>query len=82
VLCYSYDYFYLEEMIDLSWMSKTFANREWQTLRKQEYVQLYKTMYHRSGTGNLWKLSYKGNKLANRFYKILLGEEELPSYVD
>ena len=82
VAAYSFDYFFMNELLDICFLPKTFSNKEWPAIKENGLVQIYKTMRHADGTGNLYALSYKGNRVVNRFYKILLGQEELPTYVE
>jgi hypothetical protein len=62
-------------------MAQSFKNKEFQQLGEKELVQVYRYAKHADKLANLYRLTYRANKIVSRFYKLLLGEEELPVYV-
>jgi hypothetical protein len=78
----SFDYFYITEMIDLLFLTNSFRSKDMSTLSHKGYVQVHRYMSNKLGYGHLYKTSYKGKKLAERFYKFVLGELPLPKYVE
>ena len=80
VSCYSYDYFLIQDILDVTFTPQSFVKKEWAHLLHENYVQLYKSQRRADGLGNLYRLSFRGNRLIADFYAMLLGEKELPAY--
>lgn len=78
--CYSYDYFIISEILDVCFIPQSFIKKEWGQLIDAGFIQVYKTQKRAEGLPNIYRLSYKGNKLVARFYKMMLGEEDFPEY--
>lgn len=76
----AFKYFYAKEILEMMYLPKSFMKKEFQALRRDGYIQVYKRQHKRSGKGDLFVCSYKSNKMVTNFYKLLLGEIELPEY--
>ena len=51
----------------------------WERLRKEGWIDVFKENNRKSSKYNVYKVSFKGQQLIMRIYRILLGEEDLPT---
>lgn len=82
IAAYSFDYFIIDDLLEMTFTPASFKKKEWIQLKKGGFVQIYMTQKNSEGLKNLYRLSYKGNKLVSRFYKMLFDEEDFPKYAD
>ena len=59
--------------------SYSWDNRRWSRLIKGEWIKVWRTRNRTTQKYNIYKVSFKGKQLINRIYKIMLGEEQLPT---
>jgi len=51
----------------------------WERLRKEGWIDVFKERNRTTSKYTAYKVSMKGKKLITRIYKILLGEEDMPT---
>jgi hypothetical protein len=51
----------------------------WERLRKEGWIDVFKENNRKSSKYNVYKVSFKGQQLIMRIYRILLGEDDLPT---
>ena len=51
----------------------------WERLRRDGWIDVFKERNRTTSKYAAYKVSYKANRLITRMYKILLGEEDIPS---
>lgn len=51
----------------------------WERLRRDGWIDVFKERNRTTSKYAVYKVSYKANRLITRIYKILLGEEDIPS---
>ena len=59
--------------------SYSWDNRRWTRLIKGNWITVWRTRNRTTQTYNIYKASLKGKQLINRVYRIMLGEEEIPT---
>ena len=53
----------------------------WERLRREGWIDVFKERNRTSSKFAAYKVSYKCNRLITRIYKILLGEEDMPTSI-
>lgn len=53
----------------------------WERLRREGWIDVFKERNRTSSKYAAYKVSYKCNRLITRIYKILLGEEDMPTSI-
>lgn len=51
----------------------------WERLRRDGWIDVWRERNRTDSKYAIYKVSFKGNRLITRIYKILLGEEDLPT---
>jgi hypothetical protein len=51
----------------------------WDRLRNNGWVEVWRTRNNTTRKFNLYKVTFKGKQLINQIYRIMLGQEDLPS---
>lgn len=51
----------------------------WERLRKDEWIDVFKERNRTNSKYAVYKVSSKSRRLINRIYKVLLGQEDLPT---
>ena len=64
---------------ELGVYSYSWDNRRWSRLIKGDWIKVWRTRNRTTQKYNIYKVSFKGKQLINRIYKIMLGEEDLPT---
>jgi len=59
--------------------SYSWDNRRWNRLIKNDWVVVWRHRNRTTQKYNIYKVSFKAKQLINRIYKIILGEEDIPT---
>ena len=59
--------------------SYSWDNRRWNRLLKQEWIKVWRKRNHTTQKYHIYKVSYKCKQLISRMYRIMLGEEDIPT---
>ena len=59
--------------------SYSWDNRRWNRLLKEEWIVVWRHRNRTTQKYNIYKVSFKCKQLINRIYRIMLGEEQLPT---
>jgi hypothetical protein len=59
--------------------SYSWDNRRWNRLLQEDWIKVWRKRNHTTQKYNLYKMSFKGKQLINRIYRIMLGEEDIPT---
>tara|TARA_R110002167_G_scaffold182629_1_gene383025 strand:- start:1795 stop:2241 length:447 start_codon:yes stop_codon:yes gene_type:complete len=54
-------------------------NRRWSKLIKNDWIQVWRHRNRTTQKYNIYKISFKGKQLIQRIYRIMLGEEDIPT---
>ena len=66
------------DFIDGSY-SYSWDNRRWARLKEDDWISLFAKRNRTTTKSNIYKVSFKGKQLINRMYRIMLGEEDIPT---
>tara|TARA_R100001163_G_C5066450_1_gene204865 strand:+ start:1731 stop:2183 length:453 start_codon:yes stop_codon:yes gene_type:complete len=61
--------------------SYSWDNRRWSRFIKNDWIKVWRKRNRTSQTYNIYTLSFKGKQLISRIYRMMLGEEEIPTSV-
>ena len=61
--------------------SYSWDNRRWNKLVKQGWIIVWRKRNHTTQKYHIYKVSYKCKQLISRMYRIMLGEENMPTKV-
>jgi hypothetical protein len=59
--------------------SYSWDNRRWNRLIKNDWVVVWRNRNRTTQKYNIYKVSFKGKQLINKIYKIMLGQEDIPT---
>jgi len=59
--------------------SYSWNNRRWNKLIKEDWIVVWRNRNRTTQKYNIYKSSFKFKQLINRIYKIMLGEEDIPT---
>tara|TARA_R100000541_G_scaffold54794_1_gene63423 strand:+ start:1185 stop:1643 length:459 start_codon:yes stop_codon:yes gene_type:complete len=59
--------------------SYSWDNRRWSRLIKNEWIKVWRQRNRTTQKYNIYKVSFKCKQLINKIYKIMLGEEKIPT---
>ena len=59
--------------------SYSWDNRRWNRLLKQGWIKVWRERNHTTQKYNIYKVSIKCKQLTARMYRIMLGDEEMPT---
>ena len=59
--------------------SFSWDNRRWNRLLKQGWITVWRKRNHTTQKYHIYKVSYKCKQLISRMYRIMLGEEDMPT---
>ena len=59
--------------------SYSWDNRRWSKLKQNEWIQVWRQRNRTTQKYNIYKVSFKGKQLINRIYRIILGEDDIPT---
>jgi hypothetical protein len=72
------DYFTKKDFIEGTY-SYSWNNRRWNKLIKNNWIVVWRNRNRTTQKYNIYKVSFKFKQLINRIYKIMLGEEDIPT---
>tara|TARA_R100000458_G_C8271931_1_gene246734 strand:+ start:1985 stop:2431 length:447 start_codon:yes stop_codon:yes gene_type:complete len=59
--------------------SYSWDNRRWNRLIKNNWIVVWRNRNRTTQKYNIYKVSFKGKQLINKIYRIMLGEEDIPT---
>ncbi len=59
--------------------SYSWDNRRWNRLIQNDWIKVWRHHNRTTQKYNIYKVSFKGKTLIQRMYRIMLGEEDIPS---
>lgn len=59
--------------------SYSWDNRRWARLKADDWINVFAKRNRTTTKSNVYKVSFKGKQLINRIYRIMLGEEDIPT---
>ncbi len=59
--------------------SYSWDNRRWQKLLKNKWITVWRHRNRTTQKYNIYKVSFKGKQLIQRVYRIMLGEDDIPT---
>jgi hypothetical protein len=59
--------------------SYSWNNRRWNTLIQEDWITIWRPRNRSDQKYNIYKVSFKGKQLIKRIYRIILGEEDIPT---
>tara|TARA_R100001163_G_C5008736_1_gene155372 strand:+ start:248 stop:694 length:447 start_codon:yes stop_codon:yes gene_type:complete len=59
--------------------SYSWDNRRWSRLIKNNWISIWRNRNRTTQKYNIYKVSFKGKQLIKRIYRIMLGEEDIPT---
>ena len=59
--------------------SYSWDNRRWARLKADDWINVFAKRNITTTKSNVYKVSFKGKQLINRMYRIMLGEEDIPT---
>jgi hypothetical protein len=59
--------------------SYSWDNRRWNRLLQQDWIQVWRHRNRTTQKYNIYKISFKGKQLIQRIYRIMLGEDDIPT---
>ncbi len=59
--------------------SYSWDNRRWNKLLQKEWIQVWRHRNRTTQKYNIYKVSFKGKQLIQRIYRIMLGEDDIPT---
>ena len=51
----------------------------WERLRREGWIDVWRESNRKTAKGNIYKTSFKCQHMITRIYKVLLGEDDLPT---
>lgn len=72
------DFFSIKDFKQGSY-SYSWDTRRWARLLDKEWIVIWRKRNRSTQKHNLYKVSFKGKQLISRIYRIMLGEEDLPT---
>ena len=54
-------------------------NRRWARLKADDWINVFAKRNRTTTKSNVYKVSFKGKQLINKIYRIMLGEEDIPT---
>ncbi len=59
--------------------SYSWDNRRWNRLLKEDWITVWRNRNRTTQKYNIYKVSFKGKQLISRVYRMMLGEEDIPT---
>ena len=66
------------DFIDGSY-SYSWNTRRWSKLKQNGWISIFSARNRTTVRSNIYKVSFKGKQLISRMYRIMLGEEDIPT---
>jgi hypothetical protein len=76
----SIDYFTKKDFIKGTY-SYSWNNRRWNKLKNKDWIVVWRNRNRTTQKYNIYKVSFKFKQLINKIYKIMLGEEDIPTSI-
>ena len=64
---------------ELGSYSYSWDNRRWNKLIKNDWIVVWRHRNRTTQKFNIYKVSFKGKQLIKRIYRVMLGEEDIPT---
>ena len=61
--------------------SYSWDNRRWNRLLKEDWIVVWRTRNRTTQKFHIYKVSFKGKQLISRVYRMMLGEEDIPTSI-
>jgi len=61
--------------------SYSWDNRRWNRLLKEDWIIVWRTRNRTTQKFHIYKVSFKGKQLISRVYRMMLGEEDIPTSI-
>ena len=71
--------FFTKHDFEIGTYSYSWDNRRWNRLLKEEWIVVWRHRNRTTQKYNIYKVSFKCKQLISRMYRIMLGEEDIPS---
>ena len=72
------DYFTKNDFIEGTY-SYSWYNRRWNRLLKEDWIVVWRKRNRTTQKYNIYKVSFKGKQLISRVYRIMTGEDDIPT---
>ena len=59
--------------------SFSWNNRRWNKLIQEDWITVWRKRNRTTQKYNIYKVSFKGKQLIKRIYRIMIGEEDIPT---
>jgi len=59
--------------------SYSWDNRRWNKLLKEDWISVWRKRNRTTQKYHIYKVSFKGKQLINRIYRIMLGQDDIPT---
>ena len=76
----SIEYFTKKDFIKGTY-SYSWNNRRWNKLKNKDWIVVWRNRNRTTQKYNIYKVSFKLKQLINKIYKIMLGEEDIPTSI-
>ena len=71
--------FFTKHDFEIGTYSYSWDNRRWNRLLKNDWIVVWRNRNRTTQKYNIYKVSFKCKQLISRMYRIMLGEEDIPS---
>jgi hypothetical protein len=71
--------FFTKHDFEIGTYSYSWDNRRWNRLLKNDWIVVWRKRNRTTQKYNIYKVSFKCKQLISRMYRIMLGEEDIPS---
>ena len=71
--------FFTKHDFEIGTYSYSWDNRRWNRLLKNDWIVVWRKHNRTTQKYNIYKVSFKCKQLISRMYRIMLGEEDIPS---
>ena len=60
-------------------LTYSWDNRRWNKLLKEDWISVWRKRNRTTQKYHIYKVSFKGKQLINRIYRIMLGQDDIPT---
>jgi hypothetical protein len=71
--------FFTKQDYKIGTYAYSWDNKRWNNLLKEGWIVVWRNRNHTTQKYNIYKVSFKCRMLINRIYRIMIGEEEIPT---
>ena len=71
--------FFTKQDYKIGTYAYSWDNKRWNNLLKDGWIVVWRNRNHTTQKYNIYKVSFKCKMLINRIYRIMIGEEEIPT---